>query len=214
MTSPHNNKDWREGNATHAVDLFSSYEGTAKDASTVIDYVDSVLFPRGEYEIVKHVVAGVSLGGHASWLALVNDPRVAAAGVIIGCADFEALMRHRAGKTKLEGFVVGGSEHYTKGLQKAVEKWDPMAVMRREGVEEIQRRLRGKSLLVLSGGADKLVPWECSVEFIETVKRLEGVKVRSLVYEGVGHTCTEEMTEELARWVKGLVKEEAGIAKV
>lgn len=190
------------------MDLFSSYEGTAKDASSVIDYIDSVLFAGGEYEIVRHVVAGVSLGGHSSWLAVLNDPRVSAAGVIIGCADFEGLMRHRAGRSKVEGFVVGDSAHYTAGLEKVVERVDPAGVLKSRGAEEVARRLRGKSILVLSGGADKLVPWDVSKGFVEKVQGMEGVRVESVVYEGVGHECTEVMTEKLARWVRGVVNQE------
>ena len=123
-----------------------------------------------------------------------------------GCADFEGLMRHRAGKSRLEGFEVGG-RYYPAGLGKVVGEKDPEGMVKSLGEEEVGRRLRGKSLLVLSGGADKLVPWECSRGFVERCKGMEGVRVKSIVYEGVGHLCTDEMVEELALWVKELMQE-------
>ncbi|KAA8894205.1 Alpha/Beta hydrolase protein, partial [Sphaerosporella brunnea] len=200
------NEAWRQGNQRHALDLFSSYQGTAADLSGIIDYLPAYLFPRDEHAISRHVVAGVSLGGHSAWLALLHEPRVEAAGVIIGCADFCALMNHRAEKSRLQAWTLGASQLFPQSLLQTVKKLDPAAM----GVEAAAEKLKGKKVLCLSGGADKMVPYECSRPFLEELKKVDGVEVRDVVYEGVGHECTPVMVEELAKWVTNVAKGESG----
>lgn len=47
-------------------------------------------------------LSGVSLGGHATLLGLVRDTRWSFAAPIIGCGDFETLMKGRWEGTKKE----------------------------------------------------------------------------------------------------------------
>jgi hypothetical protein len=61
-----------------------------------------------------------------------------------------------------------------------------------------------KRILVLSGAADKMVPWEASKAFVEALHvdtNRGGVK-QVFVQDGVGHECTEEMTSRLAAFVR------------
>jgi len=44
--------------------------GTHRDISFLIDFLPSYLFPHGEQEIERWMLAGISLGGHATWYAL------------------------------------------------------------------------------------------------------------------------------------------------
>ncbi|KAI5801090.1 Alpha/Beta hydrolase protein [Pyronema domesticum] len=201
------NEAWRQGNPRHALDLFSSYQGTALDLSNILDFLPAYLFPNDEHEIARHIVSGVSLGGHSSWIALCNDSRIEAAGVIIGCADYTKLMEHRAGKSKLQAFTLGASDHFPKTLLEVVKRYDPAAM----GVEEAAKRLQGKKVLTLSGGADKLVPYACNEEFLRELKEKSGVEVKDIVYEGIGHECTPTMVEELAKWVNEVVVAGSGI---
>ncbi|CAG8759931.1 16556_t:CDS:2, partial [Acaulospora colombiana] len=46
--------------------------GTAQDVSTLIDFLPSYLFPAQEKEIEQWALAGFSLGGHSTWIALKN----------------------------------------------------------------------------------------------------------------------------------------------
>jgi pimeloyl-ACP methyl ester carboxylesterase len=202
---PLRNEAWRAGNDRHAVDLFASYHGTVADLSGIIDYLPAYLFPRDEHTIDRHIVAGVSLGGHSAWLAALHEPRILAAGVIIGCADFCALMNHRAGKSRLQNWTLGACEYFPRSLMEVVKRVDPAAM----GVEKAAEKLRGKKVLCLSGGADKMVPYECQKGFLEELKKREEVEVTDVVYEGVGHECTPTMVEELAKWVRGVVESKA-----
>jgi pimeloyl-ACP methyl ester carboxylesterase len=200
LLSPQANETWREGNKRHALDLFSTYVGTADDLSHILDFLPAYIFPNAEHTITRHIVAGVSLGGHAAWVAALTDPRIEAAGVIIGCPDFCALLRHRAGKSRLDGFVVGDSTYFPKTLLDTVRRYDPAAM----GTEAV-RRLRGKKVLCLSGEVDKLVPYESSRRFLGRLRE-EQVEVVDRVFRGVGHECTDVMVKELAEWVRGVVE--------
>src|SRR4051812_33992385 len=44
--------------------------GAVRDVSFLIDFLPSYLFPMGERTISEWVVAGISLGGHATWILL------------------------------------------------------------------------------------------------------------------------------------------------
>lgn len=46
--------------------------GTAKDVSFLIDFLPAYLFPSGERTISQWMIAGISLGGHSTWIALKN----------------------------------------------------------------------------------------------------------------------------------------------
>ena len=46
--------------------------GTSRDVSFLIDVLPAYLYPNDERTIVNWVTAGISLGGHATWLVLRN----------------------------------------------------------------------------------------------------------------------------------------------
>ncbi len=50
--------------------LFSYAVGTVKDISFLIDMLPAYLLPNDERTIGEWVLAGFSLGGHATWLGL------------------------------------------------------------------------------------------------------------------------------------------------
>lgn len=59
----------------------------------------------------------------------------------------------------------------------------------------------GKKILVLSGGADTLVPWKASQAFVDGLNvGEEGVKM-VFVQEEARHECTQEMTRRLGEFV-------------
>lgn len=186
--------------------MFSIYHGTAVDVSLIIDYLQSALFPdeKAGYEIDQHIVSGVSLGGHAAYISLLNEPRITAAGAIIGCADFEALMTQRAEKTKIQGFKAGGCVQYPKVLEDAVSRVDFGGVGRRRGWDEVEKRIKGKRLLALTGNKDKLVPADCSEQVLKVLRKIEGFEVVEKGFDA-GHECTADMVAVLADWVKGVV---------
>lgn len=197
------------------------------------------MFPDSEQIILDNIVLGVSLGGHAVWHCLLHEPRIKAGIVIIGCPDYVRLMRHRAAKSKLETWILSeppgatflGSKDFPSGLLKAVREWDPVGYLigcleQEPGVDrfgsfapeeiEILRpllkySLGGKQILNLAGAADKMVPYSCSMPFMEFLKDVtskgsgwfsnEGLEIHNHVYDGVGHEMTQEMVHEAVKFI-------------
>ena len=77
----------------------SIFHGTALDTSLLIDHLGSYVFNGPDAPLIEqHLVLGISLGGHAAWQVLFNEPRVTAAVVIIGCPDYMSkLSSHLSG---------------------------------------------------------------------------------------------------------------------
>ena len=49
---------------------FSELAGTAQDVSFLIDFIPAYLFPHDDCKVDAWGVAGISLGGHSTWIAL------------------------------------------------------------------------------------------------------------------------------------------------
>jgi hypothetical protein len=125
----------------------------------------------------------------------------------------------------------------------AIQKWDPRGILfahreipsrplTQESPREetrlkdiLESRVKGKSVLVCSGGADKLVPYAASEPFMKFLKLAVGkggwweggMQVEDVVYEGVGHECTDSMVKDSARFVVDLMSGKSkmeGIDKV
>ena len=75
--------------------LCSLAAGTARDVSFLIDFLPAYLYPLdGPRRITDFWMTGMSLGGHATWLALRHDPRISLGIPIVGCAGENARSLH------------------------------------------------------------------------------------------------------------------------
>ena|SRR5690242_4618217 len=196
------NEAWRQGNETHAVDMFGCYHGTAVDCSQLIDHMESYIFPPSSpspvTNISTHFALGISLGGHATWHLLLADPRITAGVVGIGCPDYTRLMTDRARLSKRASYTAStppgasflGSQDFPPPLMAAVAQFDPAGLLlpgvfdpvgsdRPVGSETLTRfrtlvrdRLSGKHILNLSGGADKLVPYAAGEPFLRVFSKV------------------------------------------
>jgi pimeloyl-ACP methyl ester carboxylesterase len=229
------NEAWRAGNPNHAPDMFSQIHGTAADTSILLDYLAAYIFPgRDDVEITQNLVFGVSLGGHAAWHVLLQDPRITTGIIGIGCCDYIRLMMDRARLSKIADWDQNdpnsflSSKSFTRTLKAAVEKYDPAGLImgqlagatindrlrepsddEKDNISKVlNRTLRQKNILLLSGGADKLVPYRCSEPFLNFLRRATstyyhhgGVILEDLVFDGVGHEISPDMVKELIRFV-------------
>jgi len=229
------NEAWRGGNPRHAMDMFSQIHGTAADTSILLDYLGAYAFPeRDSIEITQNLVFGVSLGGHAAWQVLLRDPRISTGVIGIGCPDYRNLMMDRARLSKIADWNPDdpsrflSSKSFTQTLLTAVERYDPAGLLMapldklsiNDGLHEpsdhekdrisklLDETLRGKRILLLSGGADKLVPYRSGEPFllflksaISTYYEHGGIVVEDLVFDGVGHEISPDMVKELIRFV-------------
>ena len=189
------NVSWKQGNPTHGPDMFNTYSGTAQDVSHLITHLPSYL----PFKFNQHICGGVSLGGHATWQLLLNEPRIAAGIVIVGCPDYGRLMTDRAIRSKVSttmnsdppGRNFLGSKDFPQPLIEAIEQFDPAGVLLGEldvvtgddhlhpPSESEKSRLRpimsqklgGKKILCLSGAKDKLVPYAQGEPFLTWLKK-------------------------------------------
>ncbi|PMD57056.1 uncharacterized protein K444DRAFT_615508 [Hyaloscypha bicolor E] len=227
------NQTWRDGNVRHAQDMFSIFHGTALDTSLLIDHLGSYVFHAADApSIDQHLVLGVSLGGHAAWQVFFNEPRVTAAVVIIGCPDYIRVMTDRARLSKLETYKSSngaeflGSKDFPTALISSIQKWDPRGLL--FGASEINpnpsekeqarlgkildSKIKGKQILVCSGGDDKLVPYHCAEPFMKFLNNATtgwykggNVYVEDNVYPGIGHAYSEGMVNDTTRFVSDIL---------
>lgn len=189
------NVSWKQGNPTHGPDMFNTYSGTAVDVSHLITHLPSYL----PFKISQHICGGVSLGAHATWVLLVNEPRITAGIVIVGCPDYVRLMTDRAIRSKVQtainsdppGRYFVGSKDFPRPLVEAVERFDPAGILFGEldivtGDDHLHppseseknrlrpimtERLAGKKIICLSGGKDRLVPYKQGEPFLAWLKK-------------------------------------------
>ncbi|KAJ7454866.1 Alpha/Beta hydrolase protein [Mycena latifolia] len=189
LRAPTANLDFKE-NPNHVHDMYSIQTGTAKDVSFVMDFLPAYLFPGGERTISEWGVAGVSLGGHSTWIAGAADPRLKLMVPIIGCPDYLGLMVPRA---EAQGIAMG-PPHFPESLLKVISESTLTGLPYTSKGDE--NPFLGKKVLVLSGGSDPLVPWTASQKFVEGLEVGTGSK-EVVVQEGAGHEVTPEMVKAM-----------------
>ncbi|KAL2119516.1 hypothetical protein VTJ04DRAFT_6477 [Mycothermus thermophilus] len=195
LVSEKENGSWRDGNPTHAVDMFSGITGMVSDQRGLLDVVEGYLFPDGKAAVDHHLALGVSLGGHSVWQLMLCEPRITAGVAVIGCPDYMNLLTDRARLTKLSTFSAAdagasflGSKDFPPSLVEACKAHDPKGVFFGTNpvpdpddpaaatdnnkdaafrAEVVVERLAGKRFLICNGGADKLVPYRCSEPFLK-----------------------------------------------
>ncbi|EGE02553.1 hypothetical protein TEQG_01587 [Trichophyton equinum CBS 127.97] len=128
-----------------------------------------------------------------------------------------------------------GSEAFPQPLIDTLKNWDPTSFFlnhiseyppkepKRSGpipdpTEEeknilrpvVKRCLAGKKILVLSGGADKLVPYARGEPFLTWLKKAIGpegwcaegkISLEDIIFEGVGHQVTPPMRDEAVKFI-------------
>jgi len=123
------------------------------------------------------------------------------------------------------GFL--GSVDFPNALVNSCKKWDPKGIL--FGTSEITHKpsdyvrqffdskLRGKRILVCSGGADKLVPYHCSEPFLKFLKdatagwyKEGGMYIEDNVYPAVKHAYSAEMVRDTTRFVSDTL---AGVSR-
>lgn len=241
LVDPLANEAWRQGNPRHAQDMFSAYHGTATDTSLLITHLPSyILSSSSSPPITQHFVLGVSLGGHAAWHCILQDPRITAAVVGIGCPDYTRVMTDRAAKSKLKtwtssdppGSTFLGSEDFPKALLEAIAKYDPAGFLvpgldpgtnlspeqALQFKQRLQQHLNGKRILNLSGADDKLVPYAAGEPFLTLLKKTISedatldIAIDDRIFDGVGHSFTRDMVNASVQWICDLLGGEDHVA--
>ncbi|KKA25753.1 hypothetical protein T310_0231 [Rasamsonia emersonii CBS 393.64] len=221
QVDPLANEAWKQGNPRHAQDMFSIFQGTARDVSLLIDYLPAYIFPKSEYSISTHLALGVSLGGHATWSCLFHEPRIRTGISIIGSPDYINLLADRARLSKLSSWTNSDPQaatlllsHTQIAAKDAALKEGPLPDPSEQDKERLRplltRTLAGKWILNISGGADKLVPYYRSEPILTWLKKAiapggwfadGGIHFEDLIFEKAGHELTGAMMDEVIRFV-------------
>ena len=161
----------------------------------------------------------------------MQDPRITAAIIVVGCPDYTRLLSDRAQLSQLAtaGPSFLGSPSFPEGLVEAVRKNDPAGQLLGFGSTREERfhrdpisdekeamlpllhsSFRGKRILNMSGGADKLVPYRCSEPFLQWLQRAispngwfsdGNLTLVDVVFDGVGHELSPDMAKMLDQFV-------------
>ncbi|KAG6259064.1 hypothetical protein E4U24_008228 [Claviceps purpurea] len=226
------NLDWEEGNLNHARDMVNAVGGGAATMSLLMGLVG--FYTGRTAEIDAHVCLGWSLGGHTAWWSLFGEPRLDGAVVVVGCADYISLMTERHKESPLptpSPFL--GSVYFPSDLVTEIQKVDPKARLfgataapppspplpaSEQGRlrDLLDAKVRGKKVLVCSGGDDKLVPYARSAPLLAVLKDAVrpggwyedgGFVLEDRVYEGVGHKFSEDMVRDSVKFLVRIVSE-------
>jgi hypothetical protein len=145
-------------------------------------------------------------------------------------------MSDRARLSKLQTYTSSnganflGSKDFPAALVASILKRDPKGLLFGLGdinpnpsAEEQSRlreildsKIKGKSVLVCSGGADKLVPCHASAPFMDFLKKATkgwygdgNVYVEDNVYKGIGHAYSEGMSVDTRRFLCDMMEAKA-----
>jgi len=172
-----------------AADMYSIIVGTAMDVSMLIDMIPARL----DIPMDKVGMTGVSLGGHATLIAMCLDERIQVGVPIIGSGDYRRLMELRAREygCPKEDFV----KYFPPALEAAVRRYDPI----HHGA-----RFANRPLLMLNGSADNIVQPECNQRLRTILKAYydDSSLLQLNIYPGVGHQVPAEMWNEALEWLK------------
>lgn len=118
---------------------------------------------------------------------------------IIGCPDYLKLIEGRSAKL---GRAIEDSQYLPESLRQLIKRSDP-AQMPYRALDSTNPFL-GKKVFVLSGAADKLVPWATSKEFVDNLEVGQQGTKRVFLQDGTGHKCTKEMVGLVVQFVSDL----------
>ena len=186
-------KNANMSNINMAVDMYSIFIGTAMDISLLID----ALFIKYNFTPTKIGVSGISLGGHATIMAMNLDKRIDVGVAFIGSGDYNTLMDYR--KEKLELSQSEKNIFYSDKMKQWIKRTDPINNPAIFG---------NRPLLMLNGEADDLVQLDCNNKFFEKIKGYydnpEMLKLKT--YPNIKHQVISDMYIESKNWFKKWMK--------
>ncbi|KAI8915962.1 Alpha/Beta hydrolase protein [Gorgonomyces haynaldii] len=178
------NRGWPE-NKDHAIDMYSTVLGMAQDVSFLITVLPAYL----QVTVKSFGVCGVSLGGHASFMALCHEPRLSFCCNIIGGGDYRLLMTDRA---KASGLPLppDSQEYISEHLYRLIEQMDP--------INNIPN-FKSKDILFLGGQKDTLVPPSVNDVFFEKLNKVCALQV--YIDPESGHRFSDPMRERAIQYL-------------
>jgi len=174
--------------SSHATDMYGCLVGLAMDISLLIDLLPARL----GIDVGRVGMTGVSMGGHATLLAMAYDSRIAVGAPLIGGGDYRHLMELRAqtNSVPFDDF----SNYYPPGLDAMVRRYDPI---------HHAARFADRPLLLLNGEDDTLVQIDCNRRFYTAAlpHYTDPTRLCLSAYPGIGHEAPPAMWQEARAWL-------------
>mmetsp|Transcript_7798 Transcript_7798/g.9384 ORF Transcript_7798/g.9384 Transcript_7798/m.9384 type:complete len:289 (-) Transcript_7798:798-1664(-) len=197
------NNSWVKGNQTHSVDMYAQILQTISEVSLMIDFL-----PHKIGVMCSSVgVLGISQGGHATLIALANEPRIDVCVSFISSGDYKLNMEVRyenlVERAKRKGLPLPDpfeSLVPKQFLEKTVRRYDP--------IHNTKSLCKGfRPLLIVNGGEDKLVPIECNIKLMKEIEPLYEsagaiMNLKHVILEGVKHETPKQMVDLGLQWLK------------
>ncbi|KAG9128386.1 hypothetical protein FRC07_014800 [Ceratobasidium sp. 392] len=174
--------------------LYRQQERMAESVSALIDRLPSLLSPNYDKIFDTWMVAGVSLGAHAAWLAIDRDPRLSVCIPVIGSPDFLDIATQRSSSPG----VPLVSSYMSSSIRNYIIKNDPVS---RKRSPSQQTSFMNKHVLALAGAQDGMIPLLATRAFLDRIDVGPAGTKRLVIQQGVGHQCTREMVREMAKLV-------------
>lgn len=195
MVDPRANDGW---SPRHAADMYSNVVGTAQDVSLLIDLIPACL----GLPMTQIGMTGISMGGHATLMAMAHDARISVGAPLIGAADYRRLMELRAEENECtpEEF----DAYFPPALQEFVAKYDPI---------NLPANFADRPLLMANGEADRLVPIECNRHFLNACRPYYQHSERLVLkaFPDLGHSCPPDMIGDMISWFRHWLLADAGV---
>ncbi|KAF3407676.1 hypothetical protein DPV78_000489 [Talaromyces pinophilus] len=218
------NMDWAEGNISHAQDMLSIISGSAQDYELLIDYLPASL---PEFDKFYNFMSGISLGGHTSWRVatspVAQNGKLHGVAIIIGCPKLISLLLSRLGvdleaaaqqfKVPLDLVHIISYDKISSILTDEQRQRWPRAIaeLTTSLVRVVEQSYpRDIPTFILNGKLDPMVPDKFTAQWVKQrgVERYGNIKY--CVQENTGHTCTNQMVENVSQWLVGLLSARNG----
>lgn len=193
------NADWGESRL-YASTMYSQMLQCSRDCSTLLDVLPSFFGER--FHDARYAIVGISLGARATLVHLVEDPRIKAAVLMAGTADYlrdfemkfedcGPLLRERWGPEVSFGDV------FPEELRALVATKDPVYH---------PARFVGRKVLCLQGAGDKLVHWESMKPFVAEVNAMAPETIETVVDNEDYHMPPDARFQEWADLAAAFVR--------
>ncbi|KAE8366897.1 Alpha/Beta hydrolase protein [Aspergillus caelatus] len=178
-------QDWNGGNQKHAHDMLAMIDGNVLDIQTVMKYLS--VYTEGRFTPTEFVMSGLSLGGHTAWDILSKVQGIKAAIIIVGSPNLTDLLIERLGNAA--DSKIGADS----------TKWPESISSMYRARDQVLGHIDGKSILILNGALDALVPSKFTVPWVEKNGSRNDVSFN--VFENTGHWLSLEMMDTIVQWV-------------
>jgi len=138
---------------------------------------------------------------YASTYFLIIDERLSCVCSILGCGDYEELMRYRFQKSVEANVELDLNNILNTILLTTLQKYDPIHSVHKFG---------HRPVLLLNGGSDLLVPVQCNQRFFDSMAQICRPKEKFIwiVEKDARHELTSTMKAQCKEWIQQYINKD------